>query len=361
MARVARWLLLVSLLLWGQSTFAGWIDNYSPTVNDRFVDGTNPNPQFLGSPFDFSAVSSNQNATLIAPHFYITVDHINDSPPSTVNFTNSAGATVAVDRVGGARLSDNVVLDQPNVQVPGTPDIYIGMLDPTVDLSKGGITSIPIIDAQVSYDPATHVFSSPLQGNPFLMYGNQVANGVYGGSSNTVGTNRLDPTTFDQGQLATGIAPLLVAGNTTQYSTLDYTFSYNPGSTLHEDYLLVGDSGAPDLLPTSGSTLGILGLNEATESNNYPPSPGWVSASVLLSPYQSAINSTIHDLVDQYNTAHPGEPKMAYETVTLAMGLPGLVPVPEPTSVVLIVWGSVGGLLGLAARNRPSRWRKGGG
>jgi hypothetical protein len=347
-----RVLVLAALLGWGPASLAGYVANYNPAVNDRFIPGNAANPTFLGAGYDFSGVSTSRGVNLIAPHFYITVAHIyydtngNYVQPGPASFVTASGKNVTVNVVGGEALLYKNVPGQPDLS--GQPDIYIGMLDPTADMTD--INPLPII---------TDTTAPALQGSPFFLYGFNTS--PY--QLQVLGTNVVDQNGTTGGN-PRGVFTAEIPYRDMTYRSVDYSYTYNPGGppdgTHYEYYPTGGDSGYANLVPTtSGTQLGLLGLTEAT-SDPYNVEPGDFSYSVALYPYISQIKATIADLETKYNNdpSHSGSP-MPDEVakVQVATANPSLVPVPEPAAVLLLLAGTVAGVCGTVARRGSRRTR----
>jgi hypothetical protein len=211
------------------------IENYSATVNDRFVSGfpTNPVPNtsgsFVGAAYDWSGVgwSTADAATgfgFITPQHYLVANHYGGS--TTIRLQSNDGTLRTVSQASVANTGYGVVL-------PGGPDLSIGRLTAAMP-DSWQIARYSVLDLNSS-----SVTNSSYNGQPLL---------VYGRGANSFVSPRVGPTAVN-GTVLTGLS---------SYVTSSLTVS----TTVQ---LQGGDSGSPIFIPwqnpVGGAELMILGNN----------------------------------------------------------------------------------------------------
>ncbi len=211
------------------------IENYSATVNDRFVSGfpTNPVPNtsgsFVGAAYDWSGVgwSTADAATgfgFITPQHYLVANHYGGS--TTIRLQSNDGTLRTVSQASVTNTGYGVVL-------PGGPDLSVGRLTAAMP-DTWQIARYSVLDLNSS-----SVTNSSYNGQPLL---------VYGRGANSFVSPRVGPTAVN-GTVLTGLS---------SYVTSSLTVS----TTVQ---LQGGDSGSPIFIPwqnpVGGAELMILGNN----------------------------------------------------------------------------------------------------
>jgi hypothetical protein len=279
--------------------------NFDPARNDRF----NGSSSFIANGFDLSGVGKQVGsasayvnnsdgarwATLISPSFALTANHFSPGVGDTITF-------VSGNSVGGASVTDTVA---SAVNILG-PNSDLQLIRLTTAVTTPGINFFPIVaDNQAA-----------LSGAPMFVYG----------QSNRVGTNNIDPGSFQFFPNVGGSNP-----------GVGYTYTFDPNSpNPNEAELQAADSGGPSFVTVNG-VLALVGTHwfnfTGTDANG--------------NPIEGSGDTYVPNYINDINAAMAAQGSSERVTVVSA--------VPEPASILLIAVG-VPGVMSLMRRRKRAEY-----